>query len=140
MTGLFWKFSLWSLSDIKQFFSPFVTILFKTLFLCQTCFPAALIFIVMLLLAFLYVAVIESFSIFSFCSQSSQWQVVFFFLVQVRLSDVKKTPQHCNSLTLELVGWRLSIKQHKTLSSKKVVFLYLKTYLLIYCSIIEHTI
>ena len=29
---------------------------------------------------------------------------------------------------LELVGWKLSIKQRETLSSKKVVFLYLKTY------------
>ena len=36
---------------------------------------------------------------------------------------------------LELVGWRLSIKRHETLSSKKIVFLYLKTYSLIYINI-----
>ena len=43
----------------------------------------------------------------------------------------KEDTMHCNNLTLELVGWRLSIKRHQTLSSKKVVFLYLKIYLFI---------
>ena len=66
--GLFWKFSLWSFSDINQLFYPFVCVLFKTLLLHKTCFPTALIFFLMLLLAFLYVAVIESFSIFSYSS------------------------------------------------------------------------
>ena len=49
-------------------------------------------------------------------------------LVQVRLSGFKKIPQHCDNLTLELVGRRLSIKRHETFSSKKIIFLYLKTY------------
>ena len=53
------------------------------------------------------------------------------FLVQARLSEVKKRPWQCNNLTLELFGWKLSIKRHETLSSKKVVFLYLKIYLFI---------
>ena len=61
--GLFWKFSLWSFSDIKLF-SSFVCILFRALLLRKTCFPAAMIFFLILLLAFLYVAVIESFSTF----------------------------------------------------------------------------
>ena len=43
-------------------------------------------------------------------------------LVQVRLSGVKKIPQHCDNLTLELVGRRLSIKRHETLSSPKNYF------------------
>ena len=65
------------------------------------------------------------------CAESLQDWGVFFILVRVKLRDVKKIPKHCNSLTLELVGWRLPIKRHETLSSKKVVFLYLKTYLFI---------
>ena len=57
-----------------------------------------------------------------FCAESSQgWFVVFTF-EQVRLSDVNKIPSHCNNLALELVGWRLSIKQHETLISKKSCF------------------
>ena len=57
--GLFWKFFLWSFSDMKQLFSPFACILFKTLLLHKTCFPAASTFFLMLLLAFLYVAVLR---------------------------------------------------------------------------------
>ena len=59
--GLFWKFSLWSFSDIKQFFSPFVC---KSLLLHKTCFLAAFIFFLILLIAFLYAAVIEYLLIF----------------------------------------------------------------------------
>ena len=68
IVGLFWKSSLWSSSDMKQLFSPFVRLLFKALLLCKTCFPAGMAFFWMLLLAFLYVAVIESFSILSYLS------------------------------------------------------------------------
>ena len=65
---LFWKFSLWSFSDIKQLCSPFVCIPFKSLLLQKTCFLAAFIFFLILLVSFLYDAVIESFSIFWYSS------------------------------------------------------------------------
>ena len=68
IVGLFWKSSLWSSSDMKQLFSPFVRLLFKALLLCKTCFPAGMVFFWMLLLVFLYVAVIELFSILSYLS------------------------------------------------------------------------
>ena len=55
--GLFWKSSLWSYSYIKQFFPHLFAFFSK---LCCYARPAALIFFLMLLLAFLYVAVIES--------------------------------------------------------------------------------
>ena len=62
-----------------------------------------------------------SWSVF-WCAESSQeWGVVFNF-VQVRLSEVKKIPWYCNNLELELVGWRLAIKRHETLISKKSCF------------------
>ena len=50
------------------------------------------------------------------CAESLRDWGVFFILVQVRLRDVKKIPWQCNSLTLELVGWSLSIKRHETYS------------------------
>ena len=79
---------------------------------------------------------VESFWSVLWCAESLQDWGVFFILVQVRLHDVKKIPQHCKSLTLELLGWRLSIKQHETLSSKKNCFslsenIYLFIYLFI---------
>ena len=48
----FGKKFLWSFSDMKQLFSLFVCILFKTLLLCKFCFQVALIFFLSFLLAF----------------------------------------------------------------------------------------
>lgn len=62
---LFWKFSLWSFCDMRQLIPPFACLFFKA-FQKYFQIPVALIFFLMLLLAFLYLAVIESFSILSY--------------------------------------------------------------------------
>ena len=63
--GLFKKFSWWSFSDVKQFFSPSACILLKALLLRNTYYTGTLIFFLMLFLPFLYAVVIESFSVLS---------------------------------------------------------------------------
>ena len=46
------------------------------------------------------------------CWVITGWECVF-TMVQMRLKDIKKKPYHCNNLTLELVGWRLSTSNVK---------------------------
>ena len=50
------------------------------------------------------------------CAESSQGWGVFFTLVQVRLSDIKKISWHCNNLTLELYiyVWYSLLKDYRS--------------------------
>ena len=94
-----WTFSLWSFSDIKQLFSPFVFIVLKTLLLRKTCFPAALIFLLTLLLAFFYVEVIESFSILYYSSLVKRYMFAILYAYVIVLFDIFILFKSCCSLS-----------------------------------------
>ena len=59
--GLFWKFSLWSFSMIKQLLSPLMSMRCSTSLSFRIFLPLMLILFLMLLFEFLYVEVIELF-------------------------------------------------------------------------------
>ena len=64
--GFLLKFSLWSFRVLKLLFSPFTSNRFSTSLFYKICFPSTLIYLFMLLLAFLYFEVMVLFIIWSY--------------------------------------------------------------------------
>ena len=84
--GLFWKFSLWSFSVIKQLLSPLMSMRFITSLSFRMFLP--LIFFLMLMFDFLYVEVMELFKRVLYWSLLNLYMFLVLFANVIVLSDV----------------------------------------------------